>query len=165
MEIRSSFTNRSGELVLTHYRDIDSYEDTGEHPIKAVQAYCFHEGKLVVVYAENKGYWGPPGGGVEDGETAEAATVREILEETNMRVLHQMPLGTLIISASDGTYTHVRSMCVVEPIGPFIGDPDGDVTEIQLVEAESLKDYFDWGEPGEHQLKRALDLYEKYIKE
>ena len=33
-------------------------------------------------------WWGPPGGGVEDGETFEAAGIRELWEETGLRVAH-----------------------------------------------------------------------------
>ena len=49
--------------------------------------------KMVVVYSEDKGYWAPPGGGIEKGETVEEAVIREVREETNMKVLHQELIG------------------------------------------------------------------------
>lgn len=69
------------------YRDIESIEELGDRTVHGVHAFCFYKDKLVVVYAESKGYWTPAGGGVETGETAEEAIVREVLEETNMHVL------------------------------------------------------------------------------
>jgi hypothetical protein len=57
----------------------------------------------------------------------------------------------------------VRSVCIVEPIGPFIADADPDddgeeVTEIKLIDPKDIKQYFDWGEVGEHILARALQI-------
>jgi 8-oxo-dGTP pyrophosphatase MutT (NUDIX family) len=165
MEIESSFINRSNQRVETLYRDIDTYAGADAANATGVHGYCFCDGKLVVVYADSKGYWGPPGGGIEPGETIEEATVREILEETNMRVVSIRPIGVLNIFEPARTIQHVRSFCIVEPIGPFSTDPDGDVTEIRLIDPADVKEYFDWGEPGERQLERALELYRAYVKE
>ena len=42
---------------------------------------------LMVRHAEpTRSYWTLPGGGVEPGETAAAAAVREVFEETGLRV-------------------------------------------------------------------------------
>jgi hypothetical protein len=56
----------------------------------------------------------------------------------------------------------VRAVCIVEPIGPFVADadPNGDVTEIKLIDPKDIKQYFDWGEIGAHVLARALELKE-----
>jgi len=60
-----------------------------EAPIPGVAAVVFHEGKVLLTRRENepsKGMWGIPGGVVEVGETVEEAVVREVLEETGVRV-------------------------------------------------------------------------------
>jgi 8-oxo-dGTP diphosphatase len=47
------------------------------------------DGKVVLIrrrYEPLKGQWSLPGGGVEIGETLEAAVVREMLEETGLEV-------------------------------------------------------------------------------
>ena len=92
-------------------------------------------------------------------ETVEEAVIREVLEETNMRVLKQKVFGYLEAFEPERTL-QTRSVCIVEPIGEFISDPDGDVTEIKLIDPKNVKDYFDWGKNGERQLERALMLKE-----
>lgn len=142
------------------YRDIESLEELDGRTVHGVHAFCFVGDKLVVVYSEAKGYWTPPGGGVEVGETIEQAIVREVLEETNMQVLKQRIIGYQDISEPHRVTTQVRSVCIVEPVGPFTADadPDGDVTEIKLIDPKDIKQYFDWGEVGDHVLARALEL-------
>ena len=160
MEIRSTLVNRSGQTLQTVYRDLDSLDELNGRKVKGVHAFCFCGDELVIVYSDRKGYWTPPGGGIEPGETVEEAVVREILEETNMRVLNQKIIGYLEVSEPGGVITQVRAMCIVEPIGPFVtdADPDGDVTEIKLIDPKDVRQYFDWGEVGEYVLNRALML-------
>ena len=159
MKIKSTLTNRSGATFATEYCDIDAITEIGTEKVHGVHAFCFVGDKLVIVYSAAKGYWSLPGGGVEDGETVEEATTREVREETNMRVLVQRPIGTLRIFEAEPKL-QVRSMCIVEPIGPFVADadPDEGVTEIKLIDPADLKKYFDWGEVGDRQLQRALEL-------
>ncbi|MFA5942120.1 MAG: NUDIX domain-containing protein [Candidatus Paceibacterota bacterium] len=159
MEIHSTLTNRDKQTIPFVYRDIDSPEELNGEKIKGVHAYCFCGDKLVVVYAEEKKSWGPPGGGVEPRETFEEAVVREVFEETNMRVLKQKVFGYLEAFEPDRTL-QTRSVCIVEPIGEFVSDPDGDVTEIKLIDPKDIKQYFDWGEDGERYIERALALKE-----
>jgi ADP-ribose pyrophosphatase YjhB (NUDIX family) len=159
MEIRSSLTNRSGQVVEVMYRDIDSDLDIKDKKISGVHAYCFYEDNLVVVYADSKGYWTPPGGGVEAGESARDAVIREVKEETNMRVLKQRFIGFQEISELGSIVNQTRSVCIVEPYGPFVADPDGgEITEIKLTDPKDYKKYFDWGEIGDHLMERALEI-------
>lgn len=52
---------------------------------KAVRAVCFHGGALLLIRT-NRGDLKFPGGGLEPGESPEAALRREVLEETGYRV-------------------------------------------------------------------------------
>jgi 8-oxo-dGTP diphosphatase len=118
---------------------------------------------MVIVYAAAKGYWGHPGGGVKLGESIEQALIREVKEETNMRVVSQHIIGYQDVFESDATgvikiVTQTRSFCIVEPYGPFTVDPDGDITEIKLIDPTELTHYVDWGKIGEYILQRALEL-------
>lgn len=160
MEIKSTLIHQ-GQTIPFVYRDVDSLDELEGEKIKGVHAYCFCGDKLVVVYAESKGSWGPPGGAVESDETIEEAVVREVFEETNMRVLKQKIFGYLEALEPERTI-QTRSVCIVEPIGEFMSDPDGDVTEIKLIDPKDANDYFDWGENGKRQLERALILKETF---
>ncbi len=158
MEIKSTLTNRSGQVLDVVYNDINSEVDLGEKKIQGVHAYCFCGDKLVLVYSDDKGYWTPPGGGVEEGEAVRTAVQREVKEETNMNVLKQRFIGCQDIIEPKGVVSQTRSVCIVEPYGPFVSDPDGEVTKIELIDPKDYKKYFDWGEIGDHIMQRALEL-------
>lgn len=161
MEITSSLINHEGKELKVVYRDIDSIQELEDRSVKGVHAYCFSKDMLIVVYAAAKEYWAPPGGGVEKGETPEQAIIREVLEETNMKVLKHAFLGYQDIYESGGVVTQTRSVCLVEPYGDFISDPDGDITEMQLINPREYKTYFNWGVIGERLMERALTLKKK----
>lgn len=158
MEIKSTLTNRSGQVLDVVYNDIHGEIDLGDKRIQGVHAYCFYKDKLVLVYSGGKGYWTPPGGGVEEGEEVRTAVRREVKEETNMNVLKQRFIGCQDITEPNGVVSQTRSICIVEPFGPFVSDPDGDVTKIELIDPNDYKKYFDWGEIGDHIMQRALEL-------
>ncbi|MFZ2500700.1 MAG: NUDIX hydrolase [Minisyncoccia bacterium] len=163
MEIKSTLQSRLSGVLPVTYRDIESFAELGDRVVHSVHAYCFVNDQMVVVYSEAKGYWTPPGGGVESGESVEEAIVREVLEETNMRVLKQKIIGYQEISDPHQLTVQARSVCIVEPIGPFIADAAADddgegVTEIKLIDPKDIKQYFDWGVVGDHILQRALQI-------
>ncbi|OGI60489.1 hypothetical protein A2641_03055 [Candidatus Nomurabacteria bacterium RIFCSPHIGHO2_01_FULL_37_25] len=157
MEIKSTLKNSYGQILNVLYKDVESELDFEEKNISGVHMYCFCKDKLVVVYAESKGYWGPPGGGVEKGEEARDAVKREIKEETNMKVIKQRFIGIQDIFEPERTVSQTRSVCIVEPYGDFVNDPDGDVTEIKLIDPKDYKQYFDWGIVGDRLMERALE--------
>lgn len=158
MEIKSTLKNRSGQVLDVIYRDIDSELDFKDKKISGVHAYCFYKDKLVIVYADSKGYWTPPGGGVGEGEDPRDAVRRELKEETNMQVLRQRFIGYQEITESEGVVSQTRSVCIVEPHGDFISDPDGDITEVKLIDPSEYKKYFDWGVIGDRLIQRALEV-------
>jgi ADP-ribose pyrophosphatase YjhB (NUDIX family) len=158
MEIKSTLTNRAGQVLDVAYTDIDTENDLINKKIHSVGAYCFYGDKFVIVYSEKKGTWTPPGGGVEEGEDIKTAVSREVAEETNMKVLAQRLVGFQDITESKGVITQTRSVCIVESYGPFVSDPDGDITKIELIDPRDYKSYFDWGVIGDHIMRRALEL-------
>ncbi len=158
MEIKSTLTNHSGQVLNVVYRDMEQEGDLGDRKVSGVHACCFYKDKLVIVYAANKGYWTPPGGGVEKDEDIRSAVRREVKEETNLRVVKQRFIGYQDIFEPNGIVTQTRSVCIVESFGPFVSDPDGDITEIKLIDPNDYKKYIDWGEIGERIMARALAI-------
>ena len=158
MKIKSSLKNRAGQILDVIYSDINSCSELENKQVRVVHGFCFCKDKLVLVYAKDKGYWAPPGGGVERGETAEEAVIREIKEETNMKVIHHEFIGFQDVYEPEIVSTQTRSFCIVEPYGDFVSDPDGDITEIKLIDPADYKKYFNWGEIGDRIMQRALEL-------
>lgn len=158
MIIKSKILNNSGDEFDVVYQDINDEKDFDDKKIGGVHAYCFYNDKLVVVYAHNKNIWTPPGGKVEKGESLRSAVEREVKEETNMKVISQSFIGYQDITEPTRIISQSRSVCIVEPYGPFERDPDGDITEIKLIDPKDYKKYFNWGEIGDHIMRRALEL-------
>ena len=161
MEIKSTLTNRSGQVLDVVYCERNPLENLEGKILQGVHAFCFYKNKMVLV-CHSKSGWMPPGGGIESGETYEEAVTREVMEETNMQVLHQELIGFQDIYEPDRIVRQTRSFCTVEPIGNFAADPDGDVTKIELIDPRDYKKYFDWGEIGERIMRRAIELNDKH---
>src|ERR1035437_7275559 len=157
MEIKATHKNRLGHILDVIYREGDPLADLEDKKLQGVHAFCFYNDKMVLVHHPKSG-WMPPGGGIEPGESYENAVIREVKEETNMRVIYQKLIGFQDIKASDKVIRQTRSFCVVEPYGNFVSDPDNEITEIQLIDPAGYKRYFDWGEIGDRIMDQALKL-------
>ena len=81
-----------------------------------------------------------------------------------MKVVKQRIIGCQDIFETDGVISQTRSVCIVEPYGPFLSDPDGDITEIKLINPKDYKKYFDWKEIGDHVMNRALEIKKEMTK-
>ncbi len=143
MEIKLTLTNKKGETEHITYRDIESENDFKGKKIKGCRAYCFLKGQFVIVYADSKGYWTPPGGGVEEGESIRDAVRREVKEETNMNIIKQRFIGLLEVAGPEQTSFYTTSACIVEPLGDFLKDPDGEITQIKTIDLQDYKKYSD----------------------
>lgn len=77
-----------------------------------------------------------------------------------MKVLHQELIGYIDVYEKDRIIRQTRSLCIVEPYGDFVSDPDVDITEIKLVDSNDYGQYVKWGEIGDHIVKRAIELKE-----
>ncbi len=165
MIINSSFVSRSTGLtwaITYNDEDTDSIESL---PVSAASAVCFCGDKMVLVHVPKRDSWEMPGGGREPGETVKECIIREIREETNMRALELLPLGydAFTNPETKEIIHHARFTATVEPYGPFVADPDGDISEIKLIEPRDYKKYFDWGERSDQMLKKASGIWKKTV--
>ena len=154
MEIISSLVNSRGHELKVIYSEGDPLKDLEGKILQGVHAFCLCGSEMVLVNHPKSG-WMPPGGGIEAGETYEEAVVREVKEETNMRVIRQELIGFQDVCEEDGRIVRqTRSFCLVEPYGDFVSDPDGEITEIKLIDPRDYKKYFDWGIVGDRVMER-----------
>ena len=153
-------TLSAGELKVEYF-DANSIV-VSDRDVHHVCAFAFYNNKIVLVYDPKKNKWTPPGGSKENGESVKEATEREVREETNMKVLHYENIGYQKIYEPHRITIQTRSFCVVEPIGKFVSDPDGDITEIKLIDPADYKKYFDWGVVGDEVMRLALDKLDSF---
>lgn len=152
----------NGKVYLLRYSEHDCFDHLPYEQCKQVYGVCFSDDKMVVVYSTNDKQgdkWILPGGSKEKGETYEQTLIREVQEETNMQVLSYLPIGVQKVINPDSTVDYqLRYVALVEPIGEFVSDPDGDIKKIKLIDPKEYKQYFDWGEIGDRIVARALKL-------
>ncbi len=159
-EVKST-TSELGKTVDLVYVEDNPLNNFEGRSMASVRAYCFCNGKFVIVRSintEGQDYWVPPGGGIDQGENFTEATIREIKEEANMKVLKLETFGYLDIYDDGKIFRQVMSVCIVEPYGDFVSDPAGDIVEVKLIDPADCKQYFDWGETGDARMQRALEL-------
>jgi ADP-ribose pyrophosphatase YjhB (NUDIX family) len=151
---------------IFEYHDADSFDDLEYKKCRQVYGVCFCGEKMVIGFGGQKQGWGLIGGTIEAGETFEETHVREVREESNMKVLSCLPIGyQKAVDTPDNSYVYqLRYACAVEPHGPFVSDPAGGVTEIKLIDPAEYRKYFDWGEIGERIVTRALRLKSRLSK-
>jgi ADP-ribose pyrophosphatase YjhB (NUDIX family) len=77
-------------------------------------------GEILLMRRSDNGFWGPPGGYVELGESVAAAAAREVLEETGVRIELRRLVGVYRPQVARCWPTRTaaactRSTCVLKP--------------------------------------------------
>ena len=104
-------------------------EHTGRHFTVAV--FVVHDGRVLLHLHKKLGMWLPPGGHIEEGELPDDAAVREVFEETGLRIelagerredvedpvqLHR-PAGVQLENIGPG-HQHIDLIYFATPAGP-----------------------------------------------
>ncbi len=97
---------------------------------KAARAVLLDEqGRVALMHVVNAGCYKLPGGGLEGDETAEAALMREVAEETGCaQVIVERPIGLIDEYRAERSF-YQRSYC-------YLARATGEISEPQLTEDE-----------------------------
>jgi len=163
MNITEEYLGYSKVKYILEYSDCDDFSTIPFDQCRQTYGVCFYEGKMIIGYGGNKQQWGLIGGTVEKGETLEQTFIREIREESNMEVLRKAPVGyQKVTDTRDGSFEYqLRYVALVQPLGPFLVDPAGGITEIKLINPADYKEYFNWGKIGDRIISRSIELVDK----
>lgn len=160
MIVKNALTHNN-ERCDVHYMTLNTFEYIPSHEVEKVHAVCFYRGKILLVNLQEWNVWSIPGGTIEKGETPFQCLKREIIEETNFRIVDFFPLATqLILSPSNQTHFRLLYVCEVEPIGKFVSDPAGSVGKIELVDPKDYKNYIEPKPFKQIIIEDAIKLYE-----
>lgn len=160
MKINGSF-EYDGKNYTVEYEDCDDWSNLPDELCTQIYGVCFLDGKIIIgLHGDvSNPHWKIIGGTREKGESVEETLVREILEESNMDVLEQKPIGYQKVTSEDGRVEYqLRIWCRVKPRGSFVSDPDFGVKEIKLIDPRDYRQYFDWGDIGDRIMERAMEI-------
>lgn len=157
-DLQSSFIYRDNEYKVDWF---DVTDKTSIPDLKWQQVYVIglYEGLVPVVqYPEDKNNL--PGGKLEPGESLAETIVREMEEETNMRVTSWQPLGYQQVTSPTGEVDYQFRVCAqLEKIGEFVNDPGGNIIGNIFVPLDDLNGVIDYGDVG----VRMVDLAKRHF--
>ncbi|MEM9053908.1 MAG: NUDIX hydrolase [Pseudomonadota bacterium] len=125
----------------------------GLRPVPAVGCVCFRGDEVLLIRrgkAPMAGQWSIPGGRIEPGETAKAAALRELCEETGVEaeLSGLIDVVDAIFENREGSLL-TRHYVLIDYVSrwrsgePVAGD---DADEAQFIGLSDLADYDLWGE-------------------
>jgi 8-oxo-dGTP diphosphatase len=99
--------------------------------IPAVSALVWHQGRLLLVRRKTPpldGMWALPGGRIEAGESPETAVVREVREETGIRIVDPVAVDTTDVVDAGGCRRYEITVFAARFAGglPAAGDDAAD---------------------------------------
>jgi len=159
------YIGHTGATYQFEYYESDTFEYLPQDRITQCYAIAFFKDNFLVVNNITKpGSYTPVGGSVEEGENPNDTLIREIQEESNMKVLEYKLLGYQKVIDTSGVqepHFQLRYFAIVEPYGPFVSDPAGKVTQVIECDKSNYKKYFDWSEIGDRIISKAYEFKDK----
>ena len=91
--ISEKYIGNAGVEYIFEYYECDSFEQLPQEKITQCYSVAFYKEKIVIVHNEKQDTWGLVGGSVEKGESLGETLIREIKEESNMKVIDFKAIG------------------------------------------------------------------------
>lgn len=115
-------------------------------PKPAVSAVIVRDGKILLVKRgrePNRGLWSLPGGSIEPGEAIDDAIVREVEEETRMRVTVGALAAIHEVIKRDGDKLQFHYIIISKYAQPISGElhPDSDAADARWVPLDEIQQY------------------------
>jgi len=164
MKLFKKAINHNGERCSVCHVDVNHFDDIPDELKLKAHAVCINNGKMLLVNHPEWDIWSIPGGTRDEGESIEETLKREILEETNCKVVDYRPIAYQKVIGPLGDIRHYRLqyMCDVVPLGDFKEDPAGNVDKISWIRPSDFERYIENKEFKRVVIRRALELLETY---
>lgn len=143
----------------------------------SANGFCFdEEGKVAIVWEDEKGYWNLPGGGKENGESPEQTFVREVVEEAQALPYEIKFFHSVYAKAYDENGVEVpvrenricfRYICKLKNIQEFVPNKisenfTSEIDDRKFVTLEELPEYITWLKDTENG-KDSFEILKKML--
>ena len=127
------------EYIHINEKDIKKY-----HNVTGSYAIVRFNDKFIVGYNKWRDQWEFPAGGIDDGETARQAAIRELYEETHQTLTELDFKGLFKVMDSNGVIKYQAVfMGILTKLLPFIPKEDDEMKEIHLWDMNEEIGYID----------------------
>lgn len=135
--------NKSGWILL-EYLDIAESDICKYHNVTGAYAILMIQDKFVIGFNRWRNQWEFPSGGIEEGETARQAAIRELYEETHQKVCELNFKGLIKVKDPKGMIKHQAIFvgCQNE-LSPFIREESDEMEKIYLWDMKEDIGYVD----------------------
>lgn len=135
--------NKSGWILLEHL-DITEEEIVNYEKVTGAFAIVTVDGQYIIGYNKWRQQWEFCGGGIEPGETAREAAIRELFEETHQRVTELVFKGISRMQRPNGEFCYQAVFTgVVERLEPFEATDEDEMSDIMLWDLKQDIGYVD----------------------
>ncbi|KKT39932.1 hypothetical protein A3K29_03895 [Candidatus Collierbacteria bacterium RIFOXYB2_FULL_46_14] len=141
-------------------------------PFNQVYGVVFNSDGQMLIQRRELRPWCLAGGTVEEGETAEQALRRELIEEADVTIKNLILLGGQRVQFPGGhnpnptkrftgdDFYQLRYYCEVDEVLPQTPDPDHDIINERLfVPQTEINKYLGWGATGQVIFDQAIALF------